>query len=481
MVSYKACFYISIEEGGDKLIKVYIKNPIVNGDTVSFAWHSDKHIHLLKAEKYYVKYEGMNIQGLNKEVLWHVFLSTMLPVFNLSKEKVELIFPVHLPAYLAETWINYHAAANVAITPLSNMIPIKPAIRKNKQSNTKVGLLFGGGKDSTCAFSMLSEIYGMDNMVLISYVAPMTRRPIADICQRRERLLLGPLRRDLNVKIQKVITDVRTIIIDKDTTDQIHIALFVGPALPIILHYNLNILTFSYEFNCYYTNYHDSQEEMFHFMRSRPEYCSYIAERTNKLFGTDHIIIDPNFSFSILVAFKILKERYPHMLKYLFMCETIADPNKKWCYGCKKCATMALFCLRYLKGEGLIDINRALAENQFIKNVLDDNKLLPSAQSNIVMGIDLQLAREKLTEEAYKNLMALRDKFGHLENECFESFILPAFEKQNLPEPLAARLKSIITQHCPTVNEVKTFLYGGKKVDIDFSLISEVPDVFKHN
>lgn len=460
------------------MIKVKVGYPVVHHDTVSFAWHSDKDIPFLKQESFYVKYEGMNIENLKREVLWQVFLSTMVPVFNLCEEKVELIFPSCIPMSLAETWINYNTALNVDISPLSKITNINIDTPNDEQGKTKVGLLFGGGKDSTCAFSMLSEIYGIENTVLISYAAPITGSPRALKDQRRERLLLDPLRKELNVKIQKVITNIRAIMVDRVTSKHIHIALFVGPALPIILHYNLNILTFSLEFNTFFTSYHNTGERKFYYMRSRPEFCSYISERTNKLFGTDFILIDPNFSFSILVAIKILANRYPHMLKHLLMCESTDNPNEKWCYNCTKCATMALYCLCYLKGETFIDVSRVLTENKYIKKALKEGKLL-NALSNMVADIDPEYVKEKVPEEAYKNFMALREKFSHEKNPCFDSFLLPAFEKQNLPKPLSEKLKNIITQYCPTLTEMQPFIFAGTKlVESDFSLKCEVADVF---
>lgn len=463
------------------MIKVEVGYPIVQHDTVSFAWHSDKHISFLKQESFYIKYEGMKIEDLKSEVLWQVFLSTMVPIFDLCKEKVELIFPEKIPTFLAETWINYNSAKNVIISPLDDRTAVKMDIQNDNKGKVKAGLLFGGGKDSTCAFSMLSEIYGMENMVLISYVAPLSSRPNAYKDLRRERLLLEPLRKELNVKIQKVITNIRAIMIDSTTAKHIHLALFMGPALPIILHYNLNILTFSFEFNTFFTSYHDTGERNFYFKRSRPEFCRYIAERTNKLFGTDFILVDPNFSFSILVAIKILANRYPHMLKHMLMCESTSDPNKKWCGHCTKCLTMALYCLSYLKGHDFIDISRVLTENRYLKKALKEGKLL-NALSNMVADIEPEYVKEQVTREAYENFMALREKFSHEKNPCFDSFLLPAFEKQDLPEPLAEKLKSIITEYCPTLPEMVPFIFKGTTlVDADYSLSCEVPDIFNNS
>jgi hypothetical protein len=466
--------------GGWEMITVTVDYPVLENDTVSFAWHSDKHMPFFKKESFFVKYEGMNIENYPCEVYWQIFLSTLIPIFNLSEETVKLIFPESIPSYLAETWINYNSATNVVLAPLNSITAIDSDVCVDSgQDKTRVGLLYGGGKDSACAFAMFSEIYGIENMVLISYVAPYSRDFLVKDEIRRKRLLLEPLQKDLNVKIQTVITDIRAIMIDNDTSKHIHLAMFLGPALPIIIHYNLSYITFSYEFDLYWTSCHTTGRKKFYFILSRPEFCDYISKRTNTLFGTNFITTNPNFSFSNLIAFKILANRYPHMIKHLLMCEDTADQDEKWCYMCDKCAKFALYCLYYWEGEDLIDISHVLTENPVFKRALSPDGLLENSYCNIVASIDPKYAEEKLSKAAFEIFMALREKFSSWKNPGFESFIAPAFEKLNLPQPLGDKLKGIITKYCPISKEVPPYIFGGKLwVDIDYNLTCDIPGTF---
>ena len=461
------------------MIIVNVEYPISQNDTVSFVWRADKPMPVFNQETFYVKYEGMNIENYNIEVYWEIFLSTLIPIFNLSEEPVELIFPECIPIYLAETWINYHMATNVKITPLCDRTMIKENKRNSIQDNATVGLLYGGGKDSACSFAMFSELYGVENMLLISYVAPHDRNIFVKDEIRRKRLLLEPLQEELNVKVQTVITDIRAVITDNDTAKHMHIAMFVGPALPIIIHYNLSILTFSYEFDLYWTSCHTTGRKKFYFMLSRPEFCNYISERTNKQFCTDFLLINPNFSFSNLIAFKILANRYPYMIKHLLMCEDTSDIDEKWCYSCDKCAKFALYCLYYWRGEDLIDISRVLTQSPIFKRALSPEGLLENSYCNILASIEPEYVAQRVSEEAFAVFMALREKFSKWANPSFESFITPAFEKLAIPQPLSDNLKNIITTYCPELNEVQPYLFSGRLwVDIDYNLNSDVPDVF---
>jgi hypothetical protein len=467
-------------EGGFKLITVTVEYPILQKDTINYVWHANEHIPFFKQEKFYVKYEGMNIENFSIEVYWQIFLSTLIPIFNLSEEPVVLIFPESIPSYLAETWINYHLATNVKIAPLSDKGITKVDTCDSIQDNARVGLLYGGGKDSACAFTMFSELYGVENMLLISYVAPHDRNLFVSDDIRRRQLLLEPLQEELNVKVQTVITDIRAIMIGSDTAKHIHLAMFMGPALPIIIHYNLSILTFSYEFDLYWTSSHTTGRKKFYFSLSRPEFCNYISKRTNTLFGTNFILINPNFSFSNLVAFKILASRYPYMIKHLLMCEDTSDINEKWCYSCDKCAKFALYCLYYWRGEEFIDISRALTQSPIFNRALSPEGLLENSYCNIVASIDPEYVAQKVSEEAFAVFMALREKFSKWANPSFESFIAPAFEKLALPQPLGDNLKSIITEYAPVLTEVQPYLFGGRLwVDIDYSLTCDIPNTFK--
>lgn len=430
-------------------------------------------------ESFYIKYEGMNIENYSIMVYWQIFLSTLIPIFNLSEEPVELIFPESIPTYLAETWVNYHLATNVKISPLCNETIINEDIHDTLRDNAKVGLLYGGGKDSACAFAMFSEIYGVENILLISYVAPYDKSLFVKDDIRRKRLLLEPLQEELNVKVQTVITDIRAIIIDNDTAKHMHLAMFMGPALPIIIHYNLSVVTFSYEFDLYWTSSHTTGRKKFYFMLSRPEFCNYISERTNAILGTNFIITNPNFSFSNLIAFKILANRYPYMIKHLLMCEDTSEKDEKWCYSCDKCLKFAFYCLYYWRGEDFIDISRVLTQSPVIKRALSPEGLLENSYCNIVAALDPEYVAQKTSEEAFAIFMALREKFSEWANPSFESFISPAFEKLALPKPLGDKLKNIITAYCPEINEVQPYLFSGRLwVDIDFDLICDVPNVF---
>ena len=149
---------------------VSVNIPKLKFDSVIFSWHSSKKVSFFKKNSFYIKYKDVNIEKIPIEYLLHAFLSIMIPIYTYCDEDVLFKFPIPVPTKIAELWINYHNAKNIHIEPLSNVE--YDVFKASNDLDTKVGILFGGGKDSTFALSVLNEIYGPKNIVIMSYVLP---------------------------------------------------------------------------------------------------------------------------------------------------------------------------------------------------------------------------------------------------------------------------------------------------------------------
>ncbi|MTI71475.1 MAG: hypothetical protein FH751_14610 [Firmicutes bacterium] len=482
------------------MIIIGVKWPEINKDTVRFFWSSNEKNPLFKKNNFYFKYEGLNIEKMPKEVFWNTFLSVMIPIFDLSKEDVLFIFPESIPSFLAETWIDFHSAANITIFPLSDKkVNLNSNSKVSKPKNSKVGILFGGGKDSSYAFSVLSEIYGIENTLLISYVFGYNEKAIARVNKRRENMVLKPLKEELNVKVQRVISDIQASLKNPKDIYRTNIVLFTGTVLPVILKYDISLLTHSNEFISFTTGYYDSNGSnvtKFNFRRSRPEYDNYLSERSNSFFKTNLSIKNINYFISGLVAFKLLAKRYPHVLKHILMCETIGNPNKKWCKNCDKCATYVLYSLYTGYEQGEIDIDYFFSESPYIKNILESTKNLEPNEdgnypwhpsigyfgrfSNVMASIDPEDVRKRTSLKGFNNFMTIRKRYGNKKLPIYESLIIPAFEK--ISPPYAEEIKKIITTYCPELNNIPEYLNKKNiKTTLDYSLSCEIPKVFKVN
>lgn len=480
------------------MLSVYVAPLDIAEDTVSFQWESNKEVPIFKKNNFYFRYEGINIENTSSKVHWNSFLSLMLPLLKQVNEQVVLTLPEAIPCDIVETWMNYHEVSNVKVFPLINEPSNLEEDRKNmQQDSSKIGILYGGGKDSSFTLSMLSEIYGIENIVLISYVFPMDKNATEKIDLRRDKFILEPLKNELGVKYQKIYTDFRATLVDQATANHVHTALYTGTAVPVIQEYNLSLVTYSYEFILYWTHYYKSEERKFGFKRSRPEFDDYISQRTNASFNTSFAIKNFNYFISETVAFKVLGQRYPYMLKYLLMCETTSDTNTKWCRKCHKCAEYALYSLCYQLEQKEIDYEDFFTNSPYIQRVLEKTENAPILEGegncqwdiavvsighyqsfcHIIGSIDPEYVKGKVSQSAFDNFMKLKSRFGKRTYPIFEGIIQPAFEVLNPPK--AKEIKQILLEHCSLVTEMPEYLLrGNAKIGIDYNARSEISTIF---
>jgi len=477
------------------MIIVNVSLPKVKFDTVQFTWTDSKKVPFFKKNTYFIRYEGINIEKHQLDYFWYSFLSIMVPIYSFCEEDVLFKFPTPIPSNIAELWINYHNAKNIYIYPLkesSSSFKYTEGYMENK-----IGILFGGGKDSTYAFSILSEIYGKENIVLLSYVLPYMENTMDKHDKRRDAFILNPLKNKTNVKIQKVYSDFYSNLTKQSYKYSTHIAIYLGTLLPVLFKHNLNSITFSYEFLAYRTGLYGNSAINFNYRRSRPEYTKYVSSKTSEIINKNINIVNFNYYFSELCSFKVLAKRYPERLKNILMCEHITE-MKKYCMNCTKCATY-VFLSMYFDNKYLdIDLNNFFENGKYIKSVLNltDGPNTPRNEYNnclwtnefssnshyestchLIASLDLDKYKNILSEKAFENLLKLKERFGNMLSPAFESFIEPAFECVSPPIPNEVR--DIVTKYCPSVNKLPEYFYvRNEKATIDYNLICNIEDIF---
>lgn len=477
------------------MVIVNVNIPNIKFDTVTFSWTNSKKVPFFKRNSYFIKYEGIDIKNHPLNLFWYSFLSIMIPVYSLCEEEVIFKFPTPIPSNIAELWINYHNAKNIYIYPLKETQ--SSFNYKEGYMEKNIGILFGGGKDSTYAFSVLNEVYGKDNIVLLSYVLPYMEGTITKHDRRRDVFVLNPLKNKLNIKVQKVYTDFYCNITKQSYKYSTHIAIYLGTLLPVLFKYNLMSITFSYEFLVYRTGLFGKDELIFNYKRSRPEYVKYVAEKTSEIINKNLNIINFNYYISEIAAFKVLANRYPERLKNILMCEHITQ-MKKYCMNCNKCATYVFLSMYYGNEYLDIDLNEFLENSKYIENVLKatDGPNIPRNEYNnylwikefspqshyeslchTISSIDIDEYKSILSQKSLINLSKLKERFGNKKFPLYESFIEPAFKRVNPPIPNEVR--DIVSKYCTPVDELPKYFYvENSKVTIGYDKICNITDVF---
>ncbi|WP_409295035.1 hypothetical protein V1498_17570 [Peribacillus sp. SCS-26] len=467
------------------MITIRVEYPIVKEDTVQFQYQLSGQMPVINKNGFYFKYPEMLLDDLPTEVFWNMFLALMVPVFN-GKEDVLILFPEAVPTPIVEQWINFHNAGRVYVYPMkdqqkSEYLPVV-------ESEPKVGILYGGGKDSAYAFSLLSELYGADNLLLISYVHPSNERKIPDTQMRRDKFILEPLRNKFNIKTQTIITDFRSSL-TKACSYRVHSAIYTGSILPVLLKQNVNLLTHSNEFIQYWTGRFVNREEIkpsFHFLRSRPEYDNYTAKKYNAFFHTNLQIKNFNYYLSDFASFLILAKRYPDMLDHLLMCET-TNPQTKWCYNCPKCLEFALFSMAVGHPPKGFDMERLFTGKYIQRIIKETTGLKPVSRENgnypwvsCILGhfqtfchamatVNPDIVKKYVSHEGYNNFLILKQRYGNKSYPIHECLIEPALEHVSLPD--SERIKNIVALYCPIVSQLPPYLiWGNVRITIDYKL-----------
>lgn len=474
---------------------IYVNLPKLKFDTVIFSWINSKKVPFFKRNNFYIKYENINIEKFPLEYFWYCFLSIMIPIYKFCDEEVVFKFPSDIPSDIAKLWINYHNATNTFISPLIESE--SKSIIKGDFASGRIGILFGGGKDSTYALSVLNEIYGKEKILLLSYVLPYMDNIINRHDKRRDYYVLNPIKQKTGIKVQKIFSNFYSNIAESKYKFSTHIAIYLGPLLPVLLHYNISSITYSHEFTVYRTKYYGAKENYFFYNRSRPEYSKYVSNLTSNIINKSVNIVNFNHYISENSAFKVLAMRYHERLENLLMCENISE-MKKWCLSCTKCGTYVFYSMYY--GNKYLEINL----NDFFANSPYINKLIASSNSiihqrneynncpwvpefspgghyeslcHVIASIDIFKARKVLLGKAYINFMKIKQRYGNKKHPIFESFIEPAFKK--VSPPLPEKVKEIVTIYCPpTENLPKYFKKGNDKVVIDYDSESSIPNIF---
>jgi len=477
------------------MIVVNISLPKIKFDTVTFSWTNSKKIPFFKQNTFFIKYEGINIKNHPIDFFWYSFLSIMTPVYSLCEEEVIFKFPTPIPSNIVELWINYHNAQNIYIYPLKESVSIFKYTEGYMEKN--IGILFGGGKDSTYAFSVLSEIYGKENIVLLSYVLPYMENAMNKHDRRRDKFLLNPLKVDARVKIQKIYSDFYSNLTKLKYKYSTHYAIYLGTLLPALFKYNLKSITFSDEFITNRTGFYGKNEFVFNYRRIRPEYLKYVSQNTSEIVKKNINFINMSYYISEVAAFKILTKRYPERLKNILMCEHTTE-MKKYCMDCTKCAEYVFLSMCFDNKYLDVDLNDFFEDSKYIKRLFNvtDNSVMqrneynnclwieefcPTSHyeslSHVVASIEENKYKYILTEKSFNNLIKIKNLFGNKKFPIYESFIEPAFKR--ISPPLPNEVRDIVTKYCSPITELPEYIYvKNKKTTIEYGSICDITEVF---
>jgi hypothetical protein len=471
-------------------MRVEVEPPAVAGDTVVLRWRQSAANPFQQVNEFFIRYEGIDLAAFSPELFYEVFLGLQLKVFAAYRAPVELVFPTPVPRSTAAYWAAFHDAEHVTIAPIAEHVAYSPwrAVPAPGRKTNPYAVFFGGGKDSTLATCLLSELYGSDRVVLIQFVGPLRVDPALTerIERRQESLMLRPARELLGVATQRVWTDYQAQFRPEGYRARPHLELYTVGALPALLARGVALCTFCITWQSYSIDRDARGRPVYHYAKSRPEVTATQTTHYRRALGVDLTVADVSLPFSHLLAFRFLAERYPHALKQIVMCAQ-AGIDQRWCYRCLKCVEYALYSLYCGFVDDRFDYDRLFARSPFAHQLAayaeSGVELSPSGNApwqpffslerhflaicHVVANIGREQDLPPLGRAADANLMLLRALYGNRSFPQVEFIPAPTFA--HLGPDLGTRLRSLAAQHVTVVDELPgPHLAGNTPTAYDF-------------
>ncbi|HEY7036170.1 MAG TPA: hypothetical protein VH482_32855, partial [Thermomicrobiales bacterium] len=367
-------------------MRVEVERPAIAGDTVVFRWTQSEPNPYQYENSFFLRYEGIDLTRFSVQLFYEVFLGLQLRVFAGYGRAVELVFPEPVPYPVFAFWQAYHQADRVTMTPVAETASYSPwaSSRSPRHDRRPNGVFFGGGKDSTLAACLLSELYGADSVVMLQFVHPFRRgdAKMDQTTRRQEELMLRPARETLKVATQLAWTDYLAQLRFEGEGRRVrpNLELYTAGLLPALLDWGVAVCTPGLPRTAYHVTKGADGRYVFRYAKSRPEMLATQSRHYHEVMGADIALTNIIFLFTTLMDFRLLAERYPHALKQIVMC-VAARPEERWCYQCRKCAEYAFLSLSCGVVDPDFDYDRFLARSQYM------TKMMTYAMSGVELSV----------------------------------------------------------------------------------------------
>jgi hypothetical protein len=333
-----------LDDGAPRVIR--LEMPEVDGERVVYRWSEPTQSPWQLRHSFEVVYPGLPMKAYSKEFLVDIFLSLQWPVFSLYPGRVRIDLPVRMPRTSIEWWQGFHAAPNVDAGPLMEGGYSAWSAHPVVSAPRSIAAFFGAGKDSTLARSLLAEIHGEDQLLLVQMVHPFTRSPESrdQLRTRQRQLMIDPVLAGSRLDAQMIETDYLANLTKAGMAARPHTNLYVLTSLPVLLSRGVRSASMSNERTAYWLRRRPDGGKTVGYARSRPEVYAALSEHLAEVADISISFGNTHFPISEFLSYKILQERYPAAFKKIVMC-VAAGPDRRWCMNCKKCAQYVHFGL----------------------------------------------------------------------------------------------------------------------------------------
>jgi hypothetical protein len=357
------------DNGAPRVIQ--LEMPEVDGERVVFRWSEPTQSPWQHRHSFEVVYPGLSMKAHSTELLVDIFLSLQWRVFSLYPGRVRIDLPIRMPRACIEWWQGFHAAPNVDAGPLMEGGYSAWSAQPVVSGPRAIAAFFGAGKDSTLARSLLAEIHGEDQLLLVQMVHPFMRSTKSrnQLRTRQRQLMIDPVLAGSRLDAQMIETDYLANLTKAGLAARPHTNLYVFTSLPVLLSRGVRTACMSNERTAYWLRRDSNGRESVGYARSRPEVYSALSEHLAEAADISISFGNTHFPISEFLSYKILYERYPAAFEKIVMC-VVAGPDRRWCMSCKKCAQYVHFGLLCGRRHPDVDYDGFWASSKYVMKAL---------------------------------------------------------------------------------------------------------------
>lgn len=310
------------------MVKIELKNIKEEKNKIIVEWTSDKSNKFLKDENLEVAYD-FEIQ--NRDFyLFNIFVSTIILCYAFEENEIELITPFKLSELIKDYWNdslkNLNLQTKLIWTEKNDFLAKEPTFN----SIGRLGLLFGGGVESTFA---LSQIFHHKPILLsIEGAEWMNNNTSSNGVDIKKDLELK-ISSNYDLKFAYISTNARSLILKDDIFVNHYITgyLFYHLTLPVTQYYEISTIIKSSEME-------EALNFSNHDLSLNPRFTPKISPKL-----PNYPLNIPYFNaYSKVQMFEELSKN--GFLEYIYSC--YYNSGQRWCGKCSKCFRISEYCER---------------------------------------------------------------------------------------------------------------------------------------
>lgn len=458
-------------------MRVEVALPEIDGETVTFHWTQSEPNRFQHDNSFFFRYEGIDLNQFSPTLFYDLFLALQLRIFAAYHTPIDLVFATPVPAATVAFWTAYHGADLVTVSPITETGSYSPwaGDPPARTEQERIGVFFGGGKDSMALSCLLVEARGPEQVTLFQLTHPFkyASEEMDRLETRQRHLMMEPAGKLLGIDTQRAWTNYLSQIRQDPANVAIrpHLELYSVGLLPAMLARQIAVCSSAIERTAYRIQRRSDGSMLYHYKRSRPEVLEAQSRYYQRVLGTDLTIANFNYLFSSLMSLKLLAERYPAALEAIVMCVE-APHGGRWCYHCLKCVEYVFYSLRCGVIDDRFNYNRFFGKSNYVTRLiayaergveLTANGNAPwepfiavdghfSGFCHSIAHLQPGMLKGRLGPTALTNLMMIKALFGNAYFPNVEMLATGSIDKLGLH--LAREIATIASEHFTVVDDL---------------------------